>query len=469
MSIHRDKRRRRIPIAIAAGAVLALTAGTLSAGTAQAADDNVSVDLTAVQRPVPADTFSADVTGYGYHSYLTNDPQVRAMLAGRYGSMRMGLKFAVPGDVTSAIVANGDGADTSVSANAWIRSIKDAGSQPVVIVPVDPVEAAAIVRHFNTGPAADPVKRWIVGNEPNTKPETKDPTVYAARFNSAYDAMKAVDPSITVGGPAMSDPNWDYLRPFLTASGSRVDFVDFHKYGAGEHAACDSALLAATADWGADVEKVRAMVRELVPARADRIGIQIGETNSDWGIHPDPAGCGNIGTEPVQYRNTAIWWSASVFGHLARTGARGYVYGDKNGALGLLYDKANADREPSLRNGAGLNERMPVYQGAGFFTGQEGTALAHFGANLVRSSTTLPGVEVFASSNPNVVVLVNKSTTPQEARIAVTGSVTKATGHLKDGSTTSYAKPTPLAPRQIVDGRLSITLPGPSVTQLVLS
>ncbi|MFI6978634.1 hypothetical protein ACIBSV_08535 [Embleya sp. NPDC050154] len=76
MSIHRDKRRRRIPIAIAAGAVLALTAGTLSTGTAQAADDNVSVDLAAVQRPVPADTFSADVTGYGYHSYLTVRPPV---------------------------------------------------------------------------------------------------------------------------------------------------------------------------------------------------------------------------------------------------------------------------------------------------------------------------------------------------------------------------------------------------------
>ncbi|WP_331767622.1 GH39 family glycosyl hydrolase [Embleya sp. NBC_00896] len=470
MSQDRKKQRgKRIPISVAIAAALALAASTMSAGTAQAAPADITVDLTTVKRAVPADTFSADVTGYGYHSYITNDPQVRAMLAGRYGSLRMGLKYAVPGDTTSAIVANGDGADTTVSGDAWVKAIKDVGSEPVVIVPVDAREAAAMVRHFNTGPAANRVGRWIVGNEPNTKPGTGDAGVYAAAFNSAYDAMKAVDPTITVGGPAMSDPNWDYLRPFLVASGSRVDFVDFHKYGAGERAACDNALLAATPQWGADVETVRAMIREIVPARADRIGIQVGETNSDWGIHPNPAGCDNIGTEPVQYRNAAIWWSASVFGHLANAGARGYAFGDKNGALSLLYDKANADRDPTLRNGAGLNERMPLYQGLGFFTGQEGTALSHFGTSLVQSSTTLPGVEVFASANPNVVILINKGTTAYNAVVSVKGNVTNVDGHRKDGSTISYAKPVPLARQQVVNGQVSVTLPGPSVTQLVLS
>ncbi|WP_173133790.1 GH39 family glycosyl hydrolase [Kibdelosporangium persicum] len=419
----------------------------------------MTVDFGTVVRAVPADTFSAAITGYGYGSYLTNDPQHQAMLTGRYGSMRMHLTYARPGDPTSAIVAGGAGADTTVSGDAWVTSIKKAGAQPVLIVPEDPVDAANLVRHFNQG--GNPVGRWIVGNEPDTKGD-KLASSYAARFNATYDAMKAVDPAISVGGPAVSHPRMDYLAEFLSLSGSRTDFVDFHKYGAGEHAVCDVKLLADTAQWTSDVSAVRALIAETVPARADRIGIQIGETNSDWGIHPDPPGCDNIGTEPVQYRNAAIWWGASVFGRLAEAGARGYVYGDKNGALGLLYDRPH-------ENGAGVNERMPVYQGVGFFTGQQGTGLAHFGTSLVKSATTLPDVEVYASDNPKVVVLVNKGMSARNAVISVGPGVSRGAVYQKDGNTVSYAKPADLGTVTVSGGQVTVSLPGPSVTQLVLT
>jgi hypothetical protein len=381
------------------------------------------------------------------------------MLAGRYGSLRMHLKYATPGDPTSAIIAGGAGADTTVSGNAWVTAIKNLGAQPVLVVPESPIDAANLVRHFKT--ANNPVGRWIVGNEPDTQGDQLAAS-YAARFNATYDAMKAVDPTISVGGPAVSHPKMDYLAEFLRLSGSRTDFVDFHKYGAGERAVCDSQLLAETAQWTSDVAAVRTLIANAAPARAGRIGIQIGETNSDWGVHPDPAGCGNIGTEPVQYRNAAIWWSASVFGRLAEAGARGYAYGDKNGALGLLHDQPHA-------SGAGVNERMPLYQGIGFFTGQEGTALARFGASLVRSTTTLPDVEVYASNNPKVVVVVNKGMSSQDAVISVGPGHTRATGHRKDGNTVSYAKPSSLGTIPVTGGQVSIPLPGPSVTQLVFS
>ncbi|WP_158851408.1 GH39 family glycosyl hydrolase [Saccharothrix deserti] len=442
------------------GAAAAVALVPLLTTPAQAAVANVTVDFGAVVRPVPRDTFSADITGYGYDSYITNDPQHRAMLAGRYGSLRMQLVYATPGDPTSAIVAGGDGADRKVAGDAWVTAIKDLGAEPVLIVPENATDAANLVRHFNLG--GNRVGRWIIGNEPNAKPDGS-PAAYGARFNAVYDAMKAVDPAISVGGPAVGDPNMAWIRDFLAVSGSRTDFVDFHKYGAGEHAACDSTLLAETAQWSTDVAAVRDIIASVVPSRADRIGIQIGETNSDWGVHPNPAGCDNIGTEPVQYRNAAIWWSASVFGRLAEAGARGYVYGDKNGALGLLYDQPNT-------NGAGRNERMPVYQGVGFFTGQEGTALAHFGSSLVRSSTTLGNnVEVYASANPKVVVIVNKGTTPHNAVIGVGSGLTQAAVHQKDGNTVSYAKPTNLGTVAVSAGQVSVALPGPSVTQLVLS
>jgi hypothetical protein len=329
----------------------------------------------------------------------------------------------------------------------------------MLIVPDNPTDAANLVRHFNLG--GNRVNQWIVGNEPDTKADGEAAS-YSARFNATYDAMKAVDPSIAAGGPAVSHPRLDYLTDFLTGSGTRTDFVDFHKYGAGEKPLCDTQLLAETAQWTDDVAAVRQIITNVVPSRAAQIGIQIGETNSDWGLHPDPAGCGNIGTEPVQYRNAAIWWAASVFGRLATAGARGYAYGDKNGALGLLYDQPNA-------NGAGVDERMPAYEGIGFFTGQEGTSLAHIGTALVSSSTTLAGVEVYASSNPKVIVIVNKGMTPYNAVISVSGGTAKAAGNQKDGNTVSYAKPTALGDIPVSNGQLAVTLPGPSVTQLVVS
>jgi hypothetical protein len=439
--------------------VAAVVVATQLTATAYAAPATILIDFGSTVRSVPRDTFSADITGFGYHNYITNDPRQQAMMNGLYGSLRMELAYAVPGDPASAIVAGGGGADKTVPGDAWISAIKKLGAEPTLIVPDNAADAANLVRHFNLG--GNRIGRWVIGNEPDSKPNG-DAVSYSARFNNIYDAMKAVDPTIVVGGPAVSHPNLAYLKDFLAGSGSRTDFVDFHKYGAGEKPLCDTQLLAETAQWTDDVAAVRQIITNVAGSRAGQIGIQIGETNSDWGVHPDPAGCGYIGTEPVQYRNAAIWWSASVFGRLAAAGAKGYAFGDKNGALGLLYDGPNA-------NGAGLDERMPLYSGMGFFTGQEGTSLAHFGSALVSSSTTLTGVEVYASSNPKVVVIVNKGMTRHDAVISVGGGVTRAVGYQKDGNTVSYAKPTALGGIPVSGGQLAVPLPGPSVTQLVLS
>ncbi|WP_067831460.1 hypothetical protein [Actinomadura kijaniata] len=447
-------------LAPAAAGLLALAPAAASAAPAP----DITVDFGAAVRPVPRTAFNIDITGYGSGSYVTNDAAVRSMLGGgRYGQARMELRYTRPGDPTSKIVAGGAGADTTHTGAEWISSIKALGAAPVVIVPLDATDAANLVRHFNTGASPQRVERWIVGNE------HPDAAAYAAAFNRVHDAMKAVDPAIEVGGPGVASPDMTYLREFLRVSGSRVDFVDFHKYGAGgDVLRCDGELLARTGEWGQDIERARAVVTETVPARADRIEIQVGELNSDWSEHLPPAGCGNVGDGPIQYRNAAIWWSASVFGHIARAGGSGFLYGDKNGALGILYDRPGDQRPAYARNGAGVNERMPVYQGLGFFTGAQGTSLARFGSTLVSSATSLPDVEVYASADPRVIVVVNKGATPRTATVALSQGGT-ATGHQKDGTTASYALPRPLGPLPVTGGRLTVPLPGPSVTQLVVS
>ncbi|GAA4226479.1 hypothetical protein FHR32_005877 [Streptosporangium album] len=198
----------------------------------------------------------------------------------------------------------------------------------------------------------------------------------------------------------------------------------------------------------------------------------MGEINSSWSVDNDPpelAHCGNIGTEPFQYRNAAIWWVASVWGHLLKAGAKGSVYGDKNGALGLLYDQENDERPAYARNGAGLSERMPIYQGVGFFTGQQDTSLARFGSSLVRAQTTLPDVEVYASANPKVVVLINKGTAPATAVVGAGTGVTQAAAIQKTGATAGYALPASLGTLPASQGTVTMNLPGPSVTQLAIS
>jgi hypothetical protein len=429
---------------------------------------NVTVDFAAAVHPVPPDAFGADITGYGGGHYITNDGAERAMLGGgRYGQLRMELRYATPGNPNSPIVAGGAGAEQSVTGDQWVTAMKDLGAAPLVIVPLDAVDAANLVRHFNTGPTPNRVGRWVVGNEPDGQGISADS--YAASFNTISDAMKAVDPTIEVGGPANAWPNMTFIQRFLQLSGSRTDFIDFHKYGMGGPSyLCDADLLAQTGQWENDVNQVRSTIASVVPSRASAIDVQVGELNSDWSAHTDTSSCpGNIGTEPVQYRNAAIWWAASVFGHIVRAGGLGLAYGDKNGALGLLYDQDNASRPPYARNGAGLDERMPLYQGVGFFTGQEGTSLSHFGTTLVSSSTTLDGVEVYASTNPKVIVLINTGG-PKDAVIGLPSGST-VTGHQKDGSTVSYVKPAALGPLTPSAGQIQVHLPGPSVTQLVVT
>ncbi|MEV0399873.1 hypothetical protein [Actinoallomurus sp. NPDC050550] len=456
---------RTLRALLSAGAV---TAALLSAaGPADAATANVTVAFGQAVRSVPPEAFGIDISGYGYGNYITNDATQRAMLGGgRYGLARMQLVYSVPGDTTSKIVAGGDGADRGPTGDEWVSSIKDLGAAPVVIAPLDPVDAAGLVRHFNTGGAPNTVTRWILGNEPDgAKMDAAD---YSAKFNAAYDAMKAVDPTITIGGPATAYPNWDFLQTFLDGSGSRADFVDFHKYGmGGDTFLCDDRLLANTVEWENDITRLRGMIQATVPSRASSIGVEVGEMNSDWSVHTAPSSCGNIGTEPVQYRNAAIWWAASAFGHVVDAGGTGMAFADKNGDLGLLYDRANADRPSYAQNGAGLDERMPIYSGMGFFTGQQGTALKHFGTSLVSSSTTLPDVEVYASANPKVIVIVNKGATSRQAVIGVDGGTT-ATGLQKDGGSVSYATPASLGSLPVQSGQISLTLPGPSVTQLAV-
>src|SRR6266852_9602030 len=111
--------------------------------------------------------------------------------------MRMDLKYSTPGDPTSKIVCGGNGCDTQWTGDQWIQAIKSNGAQPLIIVPYSTFDAANMVKQFNKD-TDNYVKYWIIGNEPDYSDISA--SMYIKNFNKDYDAMKAIDPTIKIGG-----------------------------------------------------------------------------------------------------------------------------------------------------------------------------------------------------------------------------------------------------------------------------
>ncbi|MBI4320406.1 MAG: hypothetical protein HY675_18105 [Chloroflexi bacterium] len=119
-----------------------------------------------------------------------------------------------------------------------VKRAKNAGLEPMLIIMNpkvnDPAWAASRVQHFQD--IGYPVKYFEIGNENDINdsstpdgPLDGNGAGYADAFNATYDAMKAVDPSVRVGGPAVSGLG-GFFETFLQRSGSRTDFVSYHNY-----------------------------------------------------------------------------------------------------------------------------------------------------------------------------------------------------------------------------------------------
>ena len=126
-----------------------------------------------------------------------------------------------------------------------------AGATPLITINVGtgtPQEAAAwvhyanIVRHFN-------ITHWQIGNEMDGNWETGGPLSakdYARRYIEYYEAMKAVDPTITIAGPVAGGPTDSsddedgktYIQGFVDRlaadpGGNKAAYaeaIDFHWY-----------------------------------------------------------------------------------------------------------------------------------------------------------------------------------------------------------------------------------------------
>ena len=362
---------------------------------------NVTIDFGAPIRTLYPLAVGMDLSGYGYPLVFVNDrveQQKLHALGLKY--LRIDLTYSHPGDPTSKIVCGGDGCDTRWTGDQWVQAIEAIGAQPLVIVPPSAVVAAQMVRHFNRE-AHTQVHYWVVGNEPDLK--GIDAGTYSRTFNQVYDAMKAVDPTILVGGGATAWYDRAFLQAFLQQSGSRVDFVDFHGYAQEGTAPGDpTGLFQAAAQYGNNINDLRSLIRQVVPARAAHIGIEVGEWELNWG-----------GSAQSNLNFHAVW-AASVEGHILQAGGWSLFFADKWNAL---YGNPHTVTDPYGHVvDIHPDDTNPAYHGIGMFTGEG--LFRGFGTTMVRTATTLGHVEVFASDHArNIVVLNMDQSAAQDANI----------------------------------------------------
>ncbi|WP_026212694.1 PA14 domain-containing protein [Longispora albida] len=429
-------------------------AGILAAGqpAAAAPSATVTVDFNQSVQAVSAASFGATITGYGNGSYITNDAVHRGHVDRLgVGTARFEVGYAVPGDPASALRCGGNYCETNIPAADWIAAIRQTGAEPLVILPLDGRHDAGIDRtdavniYQHLAASGTPVRQFIIGNELNNggNPKNMSAAAYSSRFNLIADALRAVDPAVRLGGPATSYYDAAYLETVLAGSGSRMDFVDFHKYGQGGTVNHDDATLLGdrVRSYGTDIASLRAQITRLVPGRA--LGIVIGEYNLDWDSDP----------RNLTPFNTV--WSAGVLGTILRGGGTAIQYGDKNGPLGLTSENDMA--------GFTRNAPLPIYHGIGMFTGEG--LFRPFGATMVQASADTTDLHVFASTGAKNIVLVNTSADATATTLRLNGLLA-GTAEIWQATT---GAPQSAGSLTVAGGTGTLTLPGRSVTTLVLT
>jgi len=122
--------------------------------------------------------------------------------------------------------------------------------------------------HDNGGALKDP-----------TKPDHVDDLV--AIYNRAATAMKAVDPTIEVGGPAVARPDWDdFITRFATGAATNLDFFSFHAYASGSADDSDQHVFDRAVSFGGDVTSIKTILASVSPTRS--IPVFFDEYNISW-------------------------------------------------------------------------------------------------------------------------------------------------------------------------------------------
>lgn len=418
----------------------------LGSSTTQTPANNVQVDFNNTLTSIDSKALSIDETEYGNPHETPRDTVAQQRFAALHPAvMRIDLKYKTTGDHNSGIVCGAGGCDETISGDSWINTIKSIGAAPMILVPINASDAASIVQHFNKD-TNNYVGRYVIGNEPDLNGYTG--STYSTAFNSVAAAMRAVDNTISIGGPTLGvmDPtNTAFLQTFLTNSGSNVDFIDFHQYGEG-NAQNEDTLLTDTVNYEQNINVAKSLISSTLGTSKP---VSVGEWSLTYNNGDDN-----------QYRNFDTVWSASVYGHILKAGGLSNYYGTKTN---LLWGNADSTW------GTSLDDYKPSYHGLGMYAGEN--LFSAFGTNLVMANSSINRVEVYASDNPKNIVMINKDATTSASVNVWLGGIQSATIQVwrKDQTMNQFAQPQNIGSLTVTNGTFSYTLTPYSVTTFVLT
>lgn len=127
-------------------------------------------------------------------------------------------------------------------------------------------------------------------------------------YNKAAAAMKAVDPSIKVGGMAFTWDDPAKVEAFLKRCGRNVDFVSWHRYGGDGQETTDKLLTDTTGSMWV-VERFREAMKKYAPGRTIPLVCDEYSLSYTW-----------ESPEKRQWTNVGAVWFASTLKHMADAG-----------------------------------------------------------------------------------------------------------------------------------------------------
>ena len=301
----------------------------------------------------------------------------------------------------------------------FISFTKQTGSLPTISVRLlggQPETAAELVRYTNLQKKYG-VTYWSIGNEPNlfTQLKQADYDYTTEQLNKDWRAialaMKAVDPTIKLMGPELSQWNSsheatpkdsakrDWMTEFLKANGDLVDIVTVHRYPlhSPTHGPVTvQQLRENTRRWVAEVEYLRSLIQETI---GRELPIAITEVNSD------PSSAALQEASPDSFYN-AIWY-ADVLGQLMNADVfmvNQWVLSQRSTGLGLF---KGSEVQPTYYV-------FPLYK--------------NFGSEQVYAASGVTDVDIFAAKRADgalTLMVINLSDVEQRVPLTVKGTQLK--------------------------------------------
>jgi hypothetical protein len=326
------------------------------------------------------------------------------------------------------------------------------GAAPRVVVRLKnstPEAAADLVKYANvTNKYA--IKYWGVGNETDLF-EANGLTGYtSAQYNKDWrtfaTAMKAVDPSILLVGPDVSQfvapPNgeylqfrYDWLSSFLKANGDMTDIVSVHRYPFPVDVQTPPSvddLRVGGKEWDTFIPELRKLIKEQT---GKDIPVAVTEINSSWAT--------NAGTDSSMDSHMNAIWFADVLGR-------------------LIYQKVEMVDQFALASAWGIlggNTVNPMYY--------DYIMYQKFGTQLVRSASDDPLVTVYAAKRADgtlTILIVNLGASAATKLLTIVG----ATGTSAETWLFDKTHAAEKVGATTISAGGSVTVPGESVTVLVV-